>query len=118
MEKNGARMLREDKVLIYFSPRSTPPFKGHEPPGDWIIADPRKVVYPGQTITWTAVGNCHKLELDLPKIFPEPRQIIVNGNTVSATLSEDAAAGPYFYEAYCNDQLALGGSSPVLIIDP
>jgi hypothetical protein len=117
--EQSSRSLREDKIIIYFSSRPTPQFKGHAAaPGDWIIADPRKVVYPGQTITWTAVGDCRKLELDLPDIFPEPRQIIVNGNTVSATLSADAAAGPYFYEAYCNDQLALGGSSPVLIIDP
>ena len=116
MEEN-VRMLREDKVLIYFSPRGTPQFKGHDMPGDWIVADPRKVVYPGQTVTWMAVGNCHKLELDLPDVFEEPRQIVVNGNTVSATLSADAAAGPYQYEAYCNDQLAVGGSSPVIIID-
>jgi len=116
--QQSSRSLREDKILIYFAPRPTPQFKGHGAPGDWIVADPRKVVYPGQTITWTAVGNCQKLELDLPNVFPEPRQIIVNGNTASATLPNDAAAGPYSYEVYCNDQLALGGSSPVIIIDP
>ena len=116
--EQSSRSLREDKILIYFSPRPTPQFKGHAAPGDWIVADPRTVVYPCQTITWTAVGDCRKLELDLPDIFPEPRQIIVNGNTASATLSDDATAGPYLYEAYCIDQLALGGSSPVLIIDP
>lgn len=117
MEKN-IKLLREDKILIYFSPRHTQVFKGHDQPGDWIVADPKKVVYPGQKLTWTAVGNCQKLELDLPNVFVQPLQIVVNGNTASATLRDDAPPGPYAYEAYCNGQLALGGSSPILIIDP
>jgi plastocyanin len=117
MQKN-IRALREDKILIYFSPRSVERLKGHGVPGDWIIADPKKVVYPGQTITWTAVGRCTKIEVDLPNVFPAPHQKIVQGDTVSATLDDVAPAGAYVYEVYCNDQLALGGSSPVLIIDP
>ncbi len=106
------------RILIYFSPRPTPQFKGHAPPGDWIISEPRKALSPGQRVTWKAVGDCRKLELNLPNIFAEPRQIIVEGNAVSATVCADAAAGPYLYEAYCNGQLAIGGSSPILIIDP
>jgi hypothetical protein len=106
------------KILIYFLPRPTPQFKGHPAPGDWIIAEPRKAVSRGQTITWKAVGQCRKLELDLPAVFPEPRQLIVDGTEVSATVSDDASPGPYLYEAYVDGQLALGGSSPILIIDP
>jgi hypothetical protein len=64
------------------------------------------------------VGNCRKLELNLPNVFADPTQVVVSGNTASARLRDDAAAGPYQYEAYCNDQLALGGSSPIIIIDP
>lgn len=106
------------KILIYFLPRTTPQFEGHAAPGDWIIAEPRKAVGRGQTITWKAVGNCRKLEVDLPAVFPDPRQIIADGSEVSATVSADAPPGPYLYEAYCDGQLALGGSSPILIIDP
>lgn len=116
MEEN-AKLLRQDKIIIYFQPRGTIRFEGHNVPGDWIVADPKKVAYPGQTITWKAVGNCQKLELDLPDVF-ENTQVVVNGNTVSAKLRDQAPAGPYQYEAYCNDQLAIGGSSPIIIIDP
>jgi hypothetical protein len=57
------------------------------------------------------------LELDLPDVFDEPRQIIVDGDTAYATVSDDAAPGLFLYEAYCNDQLATGGSAPGVIID-
>jgi len=40
------------------------------------------------------------------------------GNTASAMLRGDAAPGLVLYDVYCNDQLATGGSSPGLIIDP
>ncbi len=113
-----ARNYREEKVFIYFSPRGTPAAKGHAAAGDWIVAEPRKPVSPGQTVTWQAVGNCQKLELTLPEIFKEPRQIVVKGMTAYATVSEDAEPGLFLYEAYCNDQLALGGSAPGVIIDP
>jgi hypothetical protein len=112
-----ARQYREEKVFIYFSPRGTPASKGHDPAGDWVVAEPRKPVSPGQTVTWQAVGNCRKLELDLPDVFDEPRQIIVDGDTAYSTVSEDAEAGLFLYEAYCNDQLATGGSAPGVIID-
>jgi hypothetical protein len=109
---------RDEKVFIYFSPRGTAKFAGHSAPGDWIVADARKPVSPGQEIVWQAVGNCHKLELNLPAVFEEPRQIVVEGNTASAILRDDAPPGLVLYDLYCNDQLATGGSSPGLIIDP
>src|ERR1700736_6254772 len=87
------RTGRDEKVFVYFSPRGTAKFAGHSAPGDWVVADPRKPVSPGQEITWQAVGNCHKLELNLPDVFEEPRQIVVEGSAASATVRDDAAPG-------------------------
>ena len=109
---------RDEKVFIYFSPRGTAKFAGHSAPGDWVVAEPRKPVTPGQEITWQVIGNCRKLELNLPDVFAEPRQIVVEGDTATATLRSDAAPGLQLYDVYCNDQLATGGSSPGVIIDP
>ena len=113
----SSRANREEKVFIYFSPRGTAKFAGHPLPGDWIVAEPRKPVSPGQEVTWQAVAGCDKLELNLPDIFDEPRQIVVNGDTATATIRDDAPHGLFFYEAYCNGQLATGGSSPGVIVD-
>jgi hypothetical protein len=112
------RTWRDEKIFIYFSPRGTAKFEGHSVAGDWIVAEPRKPVSSGQEVTWQAVGGCRKLELDLPDIFEEPRQIRIDSDIASATLKIDIEPGLYFYEAYCNGQLATGGSSPGLIVDP
>jgi hypothetical protein len=112
-----AREYREEKVFIYFSPRGTPASKLHSAAGDWVVAEPRKPVSPGQTVTWQVVGNTRKLELDLPEVFNEPRQIVVDGGTAYSVVSEHAAPGLYLYEAYVDGQLATGGSSPGVIID-
>ncbi len=112
------RAWREEKVFIYFAPRGTAKFAGHPVPGDWVVAEPRKPVSPGQEVTWQALGGCRKLELDLPEIFEEPRQIVVEGDLASAILKSDITPGLYFYDAYCNGQIATGGSSPGLIVDP
>jgi hypothetical protein len=106
---------REEKVFIYFSPRGTPASKEHAAAGDWIIAEPRKPVSPGQTVTWQVVGNCRKLELDLPEVFDQP--VMVRPETAYATVSAEAEPGLYLYEAYIDGQLAIGGSSPGVIID-
>jgi hypothetical protein len=106
---------REEKVFIYFSPRGTPASKEHAAAGDWIIAEPRKPVSPGQTVTWQVVGNCQRLELDLPDVFGQPTK--VRPETAYATVSEQAEPGLYLYEAYVDGQLAIGGSSPGVIID-
>ena len=116
-EMRPLKANREEKVFIYFSARGTAKFAGHSLPGDWIVAEPHKPVSPGQEVTWYAVSGCHKLELDLPDIFEEPRQIKINGDTATATVKADAPPGLFFYEAYCNDQLAIGGSSPGVIVD-
>ncbi len=113
-----AKTWRDEKVFIYFSPRGTSKFAGHSAPGDWVVAEPRKPVSPGQEVTWQVAGNCRKLELNLPDVFEEPRQIVVEGNTATATVRSDAAPGLQLYDAYVNDQLATGGSSPGVIIDP
>jgi len=108
---------RDEKIFIYFSPRGTAQFDGRAPAGDWVVAEPRKPVSPGQEVTWQAVGNSDKLELDLPDIFEEPRQIVTNGQSASAILKDDIVPGLYLYEAYVNGQLATGGSAPGLIVD-
>lgn len=113
-----AMQHRQEKVFIYFSPRGTPASKGHSAAGDWIVAEPRKPVSPGQTVTWQVVGNSRTLELDLPNVFEEPRQIRVEGDTAYSVVSQRAAPGLYLYEAYVDGQLATGGSSPGVIIDP
>jgi len=113
-----AKAWRDEKVFIYFSPRGTAKFEGHDLPGDWVVAEPRKPVSPGQEVTWQAVGGgAHKLELNLPDIFEQPLQA-VDSDTVSATLRGDIEPGLYLYEAYVNGQLATGGSSPGVIVDP
>jgi hypothetical protein len=113
-----AKTWRDEKVFIYFSPRGTAKFAGHSAPGDWVVAEPRKPVSPGQEVTWQALGSCRKLELNLPDVFEEPRQIVVEGDTATATLRGNAPPGLVLYDVYCNDQLATGGSSPGIIIDP
>ena len=112
------RTWRDEKVFIYFSPRGTAKFSGRAVAGDWVVAEPRKPVSMGQEVTWQALGDCRKLELDLPDIFEEPRQIVIEGNSASARLKDDVVPGLYLYEAYCNGQLATGGSAPGLIVDP
>src|SRR5690349_23732563 len=54
--RNIRKAWRDEKVFIYFSPRGTDEFAGHSVPGDWIVAEPRKPVSPGQEVTWQAVG--------------------------------------------------------------
>src|SRR6266568_4236067 len=85
-----AKTWRDEKVFIYFSLRGTAKFAGHSAPGDWVVAEPRKPVSPGQEVTWQALGSCRKLELNLPDVFEEPRQIVVEGDTATATLRGDA----------------------------
>src|SRR5258708_33850122 len=84
------RAWREEKVFIYFAPRGTAKFAGHPVPGDWVVPEPRKPVSPGQEVTWQALGGCRKLELDLPEIFEEPRQIVVEGDLASAVRRSDS----------------------------
>jgi hypothetical protein len=112
------RTWRDEKIFIYFSPRGTDQFAGRAVPGDWVVAEPRKPVSMGQEVRWQALGDCRRLELDLPDIFEEPRQVVVNGQSASATLKKGVVPGLYLYEAYVNGQLATGGSAPGLIVDP
>ncbi len=117
-ETYRARSWREEKIFIVFSPRATQrTLKLGADIGDWIVTEPKKPVYRGQTVEWQAVGPCKKLELDLPGVF-EPPLRKVGTDTVEATVRRDAPKGYYEYEAYCNGQLAIGGSSPGVIVDP
>ncbi len=117
MQMPQARTWRDEKVFIYFSPRGTDRFEGHTVPGDWIVAEGRKPVTPGQEVTWQVVAGGDKLEVNLPDVFDAPLQKVINGNTLSATVRSDAIPGLYFYDVYVNGQLAIGGSSPGVIID-
>jgi hypothetical protein len=111
-----AKPWRDEKIFIYFSPRGTAKFAGHSAPGDWVVAEGRKPVTPGQKIAWQVVGNCEKLELNLPAEAFEGLE--VQGKTASATVKDFAAPGLVLYDVYCDGQLATGGSSPGIIIDP
>ena len=119
MNETQNRPWRDEKVLIYFEPRQSllrlDPKSG--PSGDWIIAEPRKIVSKGQEVVWQALGPCEKLELVLPDNVCDPPERI-SDCSLSATVREDAPVGLQFYEAYVNGTLAIGGSSPGLIIDP
>ena len=105
-------MTREEKIFIF--PSSKVP--GHANPGMWIVASPLKPVSRGQRIVWEVVGEIAKLKLQLPDIF-EPVQRL-NDHIASARIKHDADSGMFFYDAYVNGQLAVGGSSPGVIIDP
>lgn len=107
---------REEKVFLIFVPHGeglrSPT---GEPAGDWIVHPGLKPASPGQTITWKTIPDA-KLELLLPDVF-DPTRVTREGEA-SATVRDDASNGLYRYEAYCNGQLATGGSPPAVIIDP
>jgi hypothetical protein len=109
---------RDEKILIYFSPRqSRLEVDGRTQPGDWVVAEPRKIVTKGQEVIWQALGPCEKLEVNLPgDVCDPPTQL--SACKVSARVREDAPIGLRYYEAYVNGALATGGSSPGLIVDP
>ena len=82
----------------------------------FTVTDPLKPVSPGQEVSWQAVGRSHELKLDLPNEIFEDLAVI--GNTATALVRPSAPPGLHFYEAYVDGQLAIGGSSPGVIIDP
>ncbi len=106
-------VAREEKIFICFFARQS---QGENTPGDWIVTDPLKPVSPGQEVSWQAVGRCHDLKLDLPNDIFEG--LSTAGNTANAFVKQAAPPGLHFYEAYVDGQLAIGGSSPGVIIDP
>jgi len=89
---------------------------GHPIPGEWRVTDAVKVVSPGQTVFWKAVGTYNDLELLLPEVF-EPQYIKVGHAVASATVKDDAD-GSHQYEIYVDGVLARGNSLPKVIIDP
>jgi hypothetical protein len=118
-EEECREITRAENIMLYFSARTTSSLikNGHRPPGDWLIAEPLKVVSPGQFVTWKVSGKCEKLELFLPDVF-EPRELAIKGNTGYARVKPTAGEGVYQYEAYVDGMLATGHSSPAVIIDP
>jgi hypothetical protein len=105
-------IAREEKIFIYFLPRNSSGNKY----GDWKITPALKAVSVGHEVTWQALGRCDELRLELPAdTFTNQ---VSNGNTVTATVKADAQPGLHFYEAFVDKQLAIGGSSPGVIIDP
>ena len=103
---------REEKIFIYSSTR----VPGHATAGSWIVAAPLKPVYRGQRVTWRVLDDNATLRLELPTDTFETKR--VNGNSATAMVKGDAPSGMRFYDAYVNDQLAIGGSSPGVIVDP
>lgn len=106
-------IAREEKIFICFFPRQS---QAPNTPGDWVVTDPLKPVSYGQEVSWLAVGKCDDLRLYLPDDVFEG--LSLKGNTATAFVKEAAPPGLHFYEAYVDGQLAIGGSSPGVIIDP
>lgn len=116
MDNSQSRAVREEKVFLVFVPHQTNlPALSEKQVGDWIVEPGRKPAYPGQTVTWQTVPEA-ELELFLPDVF-ESLTTSARG-VASARVKSDAPSGLYAYEAYCDGQLATGGSSPSVIIDP
>ncbi len=116
MAAQQPRAWRDEKVIIAF--------KAHalqlrslvdKDVGEWVVVPPYKVVSPGQTVTWKSVPSAD-MELFLPDVF-EPEHVKGNGE-VSARVKDKAPNGFVLYEAFCDGQLATGGSSPGMIVDP
>jgi hypothetical protein len=112
-------IAREEIVFVHFCQDTevdTIQRNGHPIPGEWRVTDAVKVVSPGQTVFWKAVGTYNDLELLLPDVF-EPQYIKVGHSVASATV-KDTAHGSHQYEIYVDGVLARGNSLPKVIIDP
>lgn len=116
MDSSRSRAVREDKVFLVFVPhQANLPALSGKLVGDWVVEPGRKPVYTGQTVVWQTVPEAD-LQLFLPNVF---ENLSSSGRgEASARIKNDAPSGLYLYEAYCNGQLATGGSSPSVIIDP
>lgn len=115
-ENSRSRAVREEKVFLVFIPHEAnlPALNGKKV-GDWVVEPGSKPAYPGQTITWKTVPDA-ELQLFLPEVFEKVQQS--ERGEASARVKNDVKSGLYMYEAYCDGQLATGGSSPKVIIDP
>jgi hypothetical protein len=107
------RPWRDEKIIIAFRPRLTPLEKTGV--GDWLVLPGIKLLNPGQTVTWKSVPDAN-IELFLPDVFTQTH--VKGRGVVKATVKDKPPSAFYFYEAYCDGQLATGGSSPGVIIDP
>ena len=117
MQSPQSREWRQEKVFIVLHKHGVPMKapRGKEF-GDWVVTPGDKPISIGQTVTWQTIPEA-KLELFLPDVF-EPNHIVDDKGKASATL-RDGGQGKYHpYEAYCNDQLAIAGSPPSIIVDP
>jgi|SRR6476646_10419647 len=112
-------VCREEIVFVHFCQDvETDAIRrdGRPVPGEWRVTDAVKVVSPGQTVFWKAVGTFKKLELFLPDVF-EPQHPESDNGVASATVKDDAH-GSHQYEVYVDGILARGNSLPKVIIDP
>ena len=116
MENKDARAWREEKVFIAFHEHGArlQALLGRKV-GDWVVTPKDKPVSRGQTVRWQTVPEAD-LELFLPEVF-EPSHVKGKGQATAA-VRPDATPGYYLYEAYCDGELATGGSSPGMIVDP
>jgi hypothetical protein len=117
MESTQSPSWREEKVFLVFVPHTSGLRALRDKPvGDWRVEPALKPAYRGQTITWKTVPDA-ELELFLPDVF-ETDHVKATGKVSVRVKKDGVASGLYLYEAYCNGQLATGGSSPGMIIDP
>ena len=117
MDNNVAnRAWRDEKVIIVFRPRLSQLIKlDKKDVGDWVVLPANKLISPGKTITWKSVPDAD-IELFLPDVFTQTH--VTGRGEVKATVKGKTPSAFYPYEAFCNGQLATGGSSPGVIIDP
>lgn len=108
---------REEKVFLVFVPHGAGlRALKDKPVGDWLVQPRLKPASHGQALIWKTVPGA-KLELFLPDVF-DPTHVVSETGEAKATVRDDAPNGLFLYEAYCNGQLATGGSPPGVIIDP
>jgi hypothetical protein len=116
MHSPQSRQWRDEKVFIVFhAHRVELKALAGRKIGDWVVTPGDKPISRSQTVTWQAVPDA-ELEVFLPDVF-EPHHLKAKGQ-VSATVRDNAPIGYYEYEVYCNGQLAVAGSPPVIIVDP
>ena len=107
------------EVKIIFHPRaSARQLKAlrRKPVGDWVVTPRDAQMYWRDTVTWRSIPPTAQIEVYLPTdVFQEA--YVSGTGSVTARLIDGSGSVYRNYEAYCDGQLATGGSSPGVIVD-
>ena len=104
------------EVKIIFHPRQSGlKGPGGKPAGDWVVTPKDVPAHWRDEITWRTIPDA-QLVLSLPtSIFAVSGAL---GNTTATAPLKNGTGSAYaHYEAWCDGQLATGGSSPGVIVD-